>query len=130
METTSLFVWVFLLEDVIGRQLMKIKCSFKKEVIYKLVYSQTTSLFSLHLPLGQNTHTYPTCFCLKWHMPMLAFQLWLFYSLEGLESTTALLHFHYVAVLSFKGNQLHIVLFLCFLLRFRKKKKRRRILLN
>lgn len=87
------------------------------------MWGHVTSLFSLHLPSGQNTNTYCSSFHLRQHMPLLHFQLWLFYSLKGLQSATPLLRFRYVAVLSFRGNQFHIVLFLYSLTRFRKEKR-------
>jgi len=61
-------------------------------------------------------------------MPAFYFQLWLFYSLEGLQSVTSPLHFQYTAILSFRGNQFHTVLFLYSLARFRKKKKKKAVL--
>ena len=60
-------------ENIIGRQLVKMELFSKKVVIYKLAWGQVTSLFPLQFPLGQNSSPPNHHFHLKKHGLVLRF---------------------------------------------------------
>ena len=60
-------------ENIIGRQLVKMELFSKKVVIYKLAWGQVTSLFPLQFPLGQNSNPPNHHFHLKKHGLVLRF---------------------------------------------------------